>query len=179
LKQKSYDILGRSSIEDYKNQEKYPAVIVLDNLRSGLNIGSAFRTCDAFAVRSIELCGICATPPNKEILKTALGATDSVQWNHHKDSISCINHLKEEGYHIWAIETATESISLEKVSFTVKQKVAFVFGNEVMGINDDVMAHCDGAIEIPQIGTKHSFNVSVSIGIILWEYFRQIRNYGN
>ncbi len=175
MKQKSYDALNRLSVEDYKGMEKLPVVIVLDNLRSGLNIGSAFRTADAFAVTSIELCGICATPPNREILKTALGATESVQWRYHDSTADCIRQLKTVGYSIFAVETATNSVSLEKIVFGAESKTAIVFGNEVKGIDEAILTLCDGAIEIPQLGTKHSFNVSVSLGIVMWEYFRQIK----
>jgi len=178
LKQKSYDILDRPSLSTFKEMVKFPVRVVLDNLRSGLNIGSAFRTGDAFAIEGIELCGICATPPNKEILKTALGSTDSVKWNHYPSTQECLEKLKENGYTIIAIETATESISLQEIQFDKAEKLAFIFGNEVNGINDEVMSFCDKSIEIPQLGTKHSFNVSVSIGIVLWEYIRQIKSHG-
>ena len=176
MKQKTYEVLNRYSVDEFQRLKKLPVVIVLDNLRSGLNIGSAFRTADAFAVSSIELCGICAIPPNREILKTALGATESVQWRYHDSTKDCIRQLKSEGFGIFAIEIATDSISLEKISFDAESKTAIVFGNEVNGISEDVLGLCDGAIEIPQLGTKHSFNVSVSLGIVLWEYYRQIKN---
>ncbi len=158
--------------------EKFPVRVVLDNLRSGLNVGSAFRTSDAFAIEGIELCGISATPPNKEILKTALGSTESVGWSHNPSTQECLKKLKSQGYTIIAIETATESISLQEVKFDKAEKLAFVFGNEVHGINDEVMMFCDKSLEIPQLGTKHSFNVSVSIGIVLWEYIRQMKAHG-
>jgi len=179
MEQKPYDILNRPSLEEFKNQEKYPVVLVLDNLRSGLNIGSAFRTGDAFGIQSIELCGICATPPHKEILKTALGATNSVNWNYHQSTEECLGSLKQIGFKLMAVEMTTGSVSLEDCNFEVNQKTALVFGNEVMGIDKPVLELCDGAIEIPQIGTKHSFNISVSLGIVLWEYFRQVRKVRN
>lgn len=175
MEQTPYTILNRPSVDEFKKQDKYPVVLVLDNLRSGLNIGSAFRTGDAFGIESIQLCGICATPPHKEILKTALGATNSVAWEYHATTAECLKALKEKNYLIIAIEITTESVSLELQKFELSQPVALVFGNEVMGIPVETLALCDAAIEIPQVGTKHSFNISVSLGIVLWEYFRQIR----
>lgn len=179
MEQKPYDILNRPSLEEFKTQEKYPVMLVLDNLRSGLNIGSAFRTGDAFGIEGILLCGICATPPHKEILKTALGATNSVMWNYHQDTAECIRSLRSKDYRVLAVEMTTGSISLEQKVFSAQEPTALVFGNEVMGIDKDILALCDGAIEIPQVGTKHSFNISVSLGIVLWEYFRQVRSQNN
>ena len=178
MEQKSYDVLNRVSVDTFRKQDKYPLILVLDNLRSGLNIGSAFRTGDAFGIQSIELCGNSATPPHKEILKTALGATNSVQWNYHEFTASCIERLKDQGYGIVAVEMTTDSVSLEDKIFT-HTPLALVFGNEVMGLSKEILALCDSSIEIPQVGTKHSFNISVSLGIVLWEYFRQIRSVSN
>lgn len=175
MEQTPYTVLNRVTVDDFKLQDKYPVTLVLDNLRSGLNIGSAFRTGDAFGIKSIELCGICATPPHKEILKTALGSTNSVDWHYHPTTEECLKSLKEKNYLIIAIEITTESVSLEDHKFEISQPVALVFGNEVAGIPAETLALCDAAIEIPQVGTKHSFNISVSLGIVLWEYFRQIR----
>jgi len=177
VEQKNYDILNRLSVDEYQNLDKFPVIVVLDNLRSGLNIGSAFRTGDAFAIDGIELCGICATPPNKEILKTALGATESVRWQYHASTEECLRLLKSQGYQIVAVETTTASVSLEAAQFSRETRLAFVFGNEVNGISAGVLSLCDHSVEIPQLGTKHSFNVSVSLGIVLWEYFRQIRSH--
>ena len=179
MEQKPYDILNRPSLETYKVQEKYPVVLILDNLRSGLNIGSAFRTGDAFGIESIHLCGICATPPHKEILKTALGATNSVDWKYFTTTSESIATLKLAQYKIMAVEMTTNSTSLEDVAFEPEGALALVFGNEVMGIDMEILGMCDGALEIPQVGTKHSFNISVSLGIVLWEYFRQIRKQKN
>ena len=155
--------------------EKLPVAIVLDNVRSAQNVGSFFRTADAFGIERIELCGICSTPPNRELHKTALGAEQSVAWHYHPTTIECINSLKAEGYHIVAVEQVEGSVLLDRFSAEHGMKYALVFGNEVDGVDQAVVDLVDSAIEIPQVGIKHSLNVSVSAGILMWELFRQIR----
>lgn len=161
--------LNRLSPEAFKEVEKLKVVIVLDNVRSQHNIGSVFRTSDAFLMEAIHLCGITATPPNREIHKTALGATDSVNWKYFETTEQSIDYLRKEGYKIFAIEQAEESISLENFKISKNEKIALVFGNEVDGVNEHIMQMVDGCIEIPQYGTKHSLNISVSAGIVIWE----------
>lgn len=163
--------LGRPSLESFSQMEKLPVVVVLDNVRSLNNIGSFFRTCDAFAIDSIELCGICATPPNKEIHKTALGAENSVQWNYHTTTAQAIAKLKAQGFRIIAIEQVQGADMLNRFKTNPNEKYALVFGNEVFGVAQEIVDLCDSAIEIPQAGTKHSLNVSVSAGVVLWHFF--------
>ncbi len=169
------DQLNRVDIESFKELEKTPITIVLDNVRSMHNVGSAFRTADGFAIEQILLCGITATPPHREIEKTALGATQSVDWTHYKETTEALQHLKEQDYKIFAIEQAENSTSLEQFEIPTNDKYAFVFGNEVHGVDEEVMQIVDGCIEIPQFGTKHSFNVSVTIGIVLWDILKKIK----
>lgn len=171
----SMDQLNRVDIESFKELEKTPITIVLDNVRSMHNVGSAFRTADGFAIEQILLCGITAKPPHREIEKTALGATQSVDWTHYKETTEALQHLKEQGYKIFAIEQAENSTSLEQFEISTNDKYAFVFGNEVHGVDEEVMQIVDGCIEIPQFGTKHSFNVSVTIGIVLWDILKKIK----
>ncbi len=168
------DELNRKSIEEYKESSKFPVVLVLDNIRSGVNVGSALRTADALGVERVYLCGITPKPPHREILKTAIGASDSVDWRSFENTIDACQELKSNGYTICALEQTSESISLEKVEFGEK-KIALVFGNEVAGVDDGVLMACDYAIEIPQFGTKHSFNISVSLGIATWEILRKLK----
>lgn len=167
--------LERSSVEAYKNQEKTPLILVLDNVRSALNVGSAFRTADGFALQKIYLCGITAQPPHKEILKTAIGATDSVDWEYVEDPTEAVQKLKAEGWEVWAVEQAENSTSLEQFHPNKNSKIAVVFGNEVTGVADEVMDIVDGALEIPQFGTKHSLNISVCVGIVAWDLFVKLR----
>jgi 23S rRNA (guanosine2251-2'-O)-methyltransferase len=164
--------LNRKSVEEYKKAGKYPLVVVLDNVRSLNNIGSVFRSCDAFLVEEIALCGITATPPHREISKTALGATESVKWAYYKNTNESIIRLRKEGYRILAIEQTVHSCMLHDFAISQKEKYAFIFGHEVKGVEQEVVDMCDGVIEIPQYGTKHSLNVAVSAGIVLWEFFR-------
>lgn len=171
----SNDALGRKSVDEFKNSAKTPLVVILDNLRSLHNVGSIFRTSDAFAVKKIYLCGITATPPHREINKTALGATDSVDWIYKETTLEALKELKEEEYEIYAIEQTINSISLEKFE-PIQSKIALIFGHEVKGVQQDVIDQSNGTIEIPQMGTKHSFNVSVSSGIVLWDIFQKIKN---
>lgn len=161
--------LQRDSVEDFKNKQKNPLVLVLDNVRSLHNVGSAFRTADAFAVEKIYLCGITGTPPNKEIHKTALGATESVAWEHVSSTVEAVQALRQAGYTVWAIEQAEGSTSLTDLQITPAGKYAFVFGNEVFGVEDEVIKAANGVLEIPQFGTKHSLNVSVTVGVVVWD----------
>ncbi len=167
--------LNRLSVEDFKNAVKKPLVIVLDNIRSLNNIGSVFRTADAFLVEKIYLCGITATPPHREIHKTALGATESVAWEYAENTIDCVTKLKTEGYQILSVEQAEGSVMLQNFQPDFSShKYVLVFGNEVEGVADEVIAVSDYCIEIPQYGTKHSLNISVSVGIVVWELFRKL-----
>ncbi len=164
--------LNRISVTDFQAMKKSPVVLVLDNIRSALNVGSAFRTGDAFAVEKVVLCGISAQPPHREILKTAIGATESVNWEYYEDNVSAIKQLRKEGYQIIAVEQAAESKTLENFPFPKGNKYALIFGNEVTGVAQPIMDLVDECIEIPQFGTKHSLNISVSIGVVLWEFIR-------
>lgn len=166
--------LNRIDIDTFKKLHKTPIVVVLDNIRSCNNIGSVFRTSDALLIESIYLCGITATPPNTEIHKTALDAENSVDWKYFKESVEAINELKNKHYKIYAVEQVVNSIMLPDFKPTEGEKIALIFGNEIKGVQQKVVDLCDGAIEIPQYGTKHSFNVSVSAGIVLWDVFNKI-----
>ena len=165
--------LERISVENFKSFEKTPIVVVLDNVRSALNVGSSFRTSDAFRVEKIYLCGITATPPNKEIRKSALGATESVEWEKFENTESVIKKLKSDGYHICAIEQTENSIMLNDFILPAKP-IAVVFGHEVNGVQQSIIDLCNQCIEIPQIGTKHSLNISVSVGIVIWDLYKKI-----
>jgi len=160
--------LNRLEIEDFKQIKKNPIVVVLDNVRSMNNIGSCFRTSDAFLVEKVVLCGITAQPPHREINKTALGATDSVEWQYFENTLEAITSLKKAGYKIMSVEQADDSLSLQDFKPSEIEKYAFVFGNEVYGVEQEVVDASDNCIEIPQFGTKHSLNISVSIGVVLW-----------
>ena len=160
--------LNRIDIEQYKQSVKTPIVLILDNIRSQHNIGSAFRTSDAFRLEKIYLCGICAVPPTPEIHKSALGAEFSVEWEHIDDTMDAVNRLKSEGYTIVSVEQAENSTMLDDFEYDDSKKYAFIFGNEVKGVQQSVVDASDICLEIPQYGTKHSLNVSVSIGIVLW-----------
>ena len=175
--------LCRKSPDEFRSAEKLPVVVVLDNVRSAYNVGSVFRTADAFPVEAIYLCGITGYPPHKEILKTALGATETVQWKYYKSTLEAIRELKKSGYMIYAVEQAEGSVMLHQDSLPHPQPLsseragqppmAVIFGHEVDGVQQDVLDSCDGCIEIPQDGTKHSLNIAVSAGIVLWEFFRK------
>jgi len=167
--------LNRLSTEEFKQTQKTPLVVVLDNVRSCNNIGSVFRTSDALLVEKIYLCGITATPPNKEIHKTALDAEKTVEWQYFEKTEDALKKLHENGYKIYAVEQVENSILLPDFGPSPDEKVALVFGNEVKGVQQKVVDLCDGAIEIPQHGTKHSFNISVSAGIVLWDIFQKMR----
>ena len=165
--------LQRITIKEFKDAKKTPITIVLDNVRSALNVGSVFRTADAFLIENIILCGITTTPPNKEIRKVALGATDSVNWQFEKNTFDAVSKLKKNGYHIMGIEQAEKSSKLN--DFTLPNKpIAIIMGNEVDGVSEDVINICDEVMEIPQFGTKHSLNISVTAGIVIWELWRKI-----
>ncbi|MFY0688037.1 MAG: RNA methyltransferase [Cyclobacteriaceae bacterium] len=167
--------LGRISVADFKQESKFDLVIVLDNIRSMHNVGAAFRTSDAFRINKIILTGITAKPPHRDIHKAALGATDSVDWEYVNEPIEAVNQLKEKGYQIIAAEQAEGSVTLEEFKPEVGQKFALVFGNEVFGVSDNVVNVADGCVEIPQFGTKHSLNVSVSMGIVIWDFYQKLR----
>ena len=160
--------MGRLSVEEFRASEKLPLTVVLDNVRSLNNIGSVFRTSDAFRVEHIALCGITATPPHREIHKTALGAEESVEWSYHEDTVECVRALKEKGYRVYAVELAHDSLKLGTDTVATDKPVVLVLGNEIDGVQESVMELCDGFLEIPQSGTKHSLNVSVSVGVVLW-----------
>ena len=174
MKKLSMEQLNRVDVETYKELPKIPLTVVLDNVRSLNNIGSVFRTSDAFRVSAVYLCGITATPPHKEIHKTALGAEDSVDWLYFETVKEAVERLKAEDVKIYAVEQAEESQMLQDFSLERGQKTAVIFGNEVDGVSDEIMDEVDGAIEIPQFGTKHSLNVSVTAGIVIWDMARKL-----
>jgi 23S rRNA (guanosine2251-2'-O)-methyltransferase len=168
--------LQRKNIEEFKNADKLNLTVILDNVRSMNNIGSVFRTCDAFLIENIILCGITATPPHNEIRKTALGAEESVHWEYVQHTGDALKRLKNEGYFIFAIEQTEHAKWLNEIIFEKDKKYALVFGNEVKGVGQDCVNLCDSAIEIPQEGTKHSLNVSISVGIVLWEFYKHLKS---
>ncbi len=167
--------LNRLSVEEFKLAGKLPVLIVLDNIRSQNNIGSVFRTADAFRIEAVYLCGITATPPHREIHKTALGATESVDWQYFPATVDAANELLKKGYTLLAVEQAEGSVSLPDFQPASGAKFAIIFGNEVNGVDDEVMSLVSGCIEIPQFGTKHSINVSVAVGIVAWDLFIKMR----
>jgi tRNA G18 (ribose-2'-O)-methylase SpoU len=167
--------LDRKSVADFRQAEKTPIIIVLDDIRSLNNIGSVFRTADAFLVEKIYLCGITAIPPNKEIHKTALGATETVAWEYKKNVLEAIADLKKENISVFAIEQVENSIYLQDFLIEKGKKYALVFGNEVFGVNQEAIELCNGTIEIPQLGTKHSLNIAVSAGIVIWDLFQKLK----
>lgn len=169
------DELNRLTGEEIKKVDKNPLVIVLDNIRSRHNVGSAFRTADAFLCEKIILCGITAQPPHREIHKTALGSTETVDWKYYENSMEAVNELKMQGYKIASVEQADGSISLEKFNFNVGEKLALIFGNEVKGVLESLVEISDYVIEIPQFGTKHSINISVSIGVVIWDLISKMQ----
>ena len=164
--------MHRLSVEEFRESEKIPLTVVLDNVRSQNNIGSVFRTADAFRVERIALCGICSTPPHRDIHKTALGAEESVAWSYHEDAAQCVSELKASGYRVYAVELAHDSLKLGRDAIVTDRPVALVLGNEIEGVQEEVMALCDGFLEIPQCGTKHSLNVSCAAAIAMWEIFK-------
>jgi tRNA G18 (ribose-2'-O)-methylase SpoU len=168
------DELNRISVEEFKNTKKNPYVLLLDNVRSMLNVGSAFRTADAFLAQKIYLCGITGTPPHREITKTALGSTESVEWEYITEADSAAQELRNQGYKIIVIEQVESSTPLPMFHVKKNEKYCFVFGNEVFGVNEKLVEEADACVEIPQFGTKHSLNISVSIGIVLWDYLSKL-----
>jgi len=175
MKKLKLEELGRISVDEFKEAEKIPVCIVLDNVRSLHNVGSAFRTADAFRIEKIFLTGITGTPPHREIQKTALGATESVVWEYSEKPADTVSRLKAEGYRIIIIEQTSSSISLHQFAPVTTEKYCLVFGNEVEGVSEEVIEYGDLAVEIPQTGTKHSLNISVCLGIVVWEIFRKLR----
>lgn len=167
--------LERKNISEFKEAAKTPVIVILDDIRSLHNIGSVFRTADAFLIEKIYLCGITATPPNKEIHKTALGATDTVVWEYAKDVLEVIGKLKEDNVSVFAIEQVEHSVLLQDFTPVKETRYALVFGNEVKGVSQQAINLCEGTIEIPQLGTKHSLNISVSAGIVIWDLFRKMQ----
>ncbi|MBQ0080424.1 MAG: RNA methyltransferase [Alistipes sp.] len=167
--------LNRPTLEQYKLIRKVPCRIVLDNIRSAQNVGSFFRTADAFSMEGIDLCGITAVPPSRDIHKSSLGAEFSVEWRHFASTLECVTLLKEQGYRVFSVEQVENSLSLENFHPTFDNCIALVFGNEVMGVDQQVVDLCDGALEIPQRGTKHSLNVSVAGGVVLWKVFESFQ----
>jgi len=167
--------LERLTVETFKSAKKTPIIVVLDNIRSLNNIGSVFRTSDAFLIEKIYLCGITAQPPHKDIHKTALGATDSVEWEHVEDTLSLIEKLKDLKIKTIAIEQADNAVQLQDFKPKNGEKLAVVFGNEVKGVQQEVVSACDACVEIPQYGTKHSLNISVSCGVVLWDLFSKFK----
>jgi len=168
------DELNRKSAEEFKKASKLPVVIILDNVRSMNNVGSVFRTADAFLLEAIYLCGVTAKPPHRDIQKTALGATETVNWKYFETTLEAVIAMKNEGYKAYAVEQADKSIMLDKLTLN-SDKIALVFGNEVTGVEQTVIDVCDACIEIPQFGTKHSLNISVSAGIVVWEVVNKLR----
>lgn len=166
--------LNRLTPEAFKESDKLPLVVVLDHLRSLNNVGSVFRTSDAFRVEAIYLCGITACPPHAEIHKTALGAEDTVEWTYFKDTLEAVDKLRQDGYTVCAVEQAEGSVMLDKLLLDKDKKYAVILGNEVKGVQQTVVDKCDCCIEIPQYGTKHSLNVSVTAGIVIWDFFKQL-----
>jgi tRNA G18 (ribose-2'-O)-methylase SpoU len=167
--------LGRITVEEFKNVEKTPIIVVLDNIRSLNNVGSVFRTSDAFLIEKIYLCGITATPPHKEIHKTALGSTESVDWEYREDVLTLVKELQEKDVFVASIEQAEKSTMLHNFHPDKNEKVAVVFGNEVKGVQQSVVSNSNACVEIPQLGTKHSLNISVSCGVVLWDLFQKMR----
>lgn len=175
MKKLTIEEMHRLTVEEFHNSEKLPLTVVLDNVRSQNNIGSVFRTADAFRVEHIALCGICSTPPHREIHKTALGAEDSVAWSYHEDTAECVSNFKARGYRVFAVEQVDDSIKLGMDELPAGvSKVALVFGNEVEGVQESILPLCDGSIEIPQYGTKHSLNVSCAAAIAIWEMWKEL-----
>lgn len=168
--------LNRPSVEQFATMNRIPVVVVLDNVRSAQNIGAFFRTGDAFAIEKIMLCGITATPPSRDIHKSALGAELTVKWEYHHTTTECVEQLKADGYTLLAIEQVEGAVMLDNMEVDISKKYALVFGNEVEGVEQEVVDMCDEAIEIPQVGTKHSVNVSVAGGIVMWEFFTALKH---
>jgi len=165
--------LGRKSVAEFKQAEKIPVIVVLENIRSAYNVGSVFRTSDAFLVEAIYIIGYSAKPPHKEIKKTALGAEETVDWKHFATSVEAIEELRVKGFNIYAAEQAEGSYKLNAIGFEPGEKIAVIFGNEVTGVEQSTIHLCDGCLEIPQLGMKHSLNIATAVGVVLWELVRQ------
>ncbi len=178
MRKLSIDDLGRKTAAEFKNSKKFPLILVLDNVRSMMNTGSLFRTADAFLLEAIYLCGITATPPHREIQKTALGATESVSWLYFESTIDAVKKLKEDGYEVFALEQATNSVGLQDFFPERGKKYALILGNEVKGVGEEALELCYGCIEIRQFGTKHSLNVAVSGGMVVWDFFSKLSKQG-
>jgi 23S rRNA (guanosine2251-2'-O)-methyltransferase len=172
MRKLSMQELNRKSIQEFRQSDKIPIIAVLENVRSAYNVGSVFRTADAFLIEALYICGYTAYPPHKEIKKTALGADESVNWKHFKNVSEAIAEIRAQGYKVYAVEQAVDSYKLQAISYEPDEKIAVVFGNEVTGVEQSTIAQCDGCIEIPQLGMKHSLNISVAAGIVLWELVR-------
>jgi len=172
MRKLSMDELNRKSVHEFKASDKIPIIVVLDNIRSMHNVGSVFRTADAFLLQGMYLCGYTPQPPHRDIHKTALGATETVHWQYFPTAVEAVKELRDAGYRIYAVEQVENSIPLHQFNMNQQQPLAVVFGNEVSGVSADVLPLCDGSIEIPQLGMKHSLNISVAAGIVLWELVR-------
>jgi tRNA G18 (ribose-2'-O)-methylase SpoU len=168
----SMDALGRKTVDEFKQAEKFPLIAVLENVRSAYNVGSVFRTADAFLLEAVFITGYTAHPPHKEIKKTALGAEDSVTWQYYKTTAEAVENLRSLGYKVYAVEQVVNSIPLQDYSFKADDKLALIFGNEVTGVDEASLLLCDGCIEIPQFGMKHSLNIATAAGVVLWEMVR-------
>jgi 23S rRNA (guanosine2251-2'-O)-methyltransferase len=168
----SMDELNRKSVKEFKLSQKIPVIAVLENIRSAYNVGSVFRTADAFLLNAIYITGYTCIPPHKEIKKTALGAEETVDWKHFANATEAIKYLKEQGYKVYAVEQARNSLQLQNTVFGAEDKMAVIFGNEVTGVEQDTILQCDGCIEIPQLGMKHSLNIATAAGVVLWEIVR-------
>jgi len=165
--------LNRKSVEEFKRSDKTPVIAVLENIRSAYNVGSVFRTADAFLLEAVYITGYTCIPPHKEIKKTALGAEETVDWKHFPNATEAIESLKANGYKVYAVEQAENSLPLQQSNFTSEEKIAVIFGNEVTGVEQDTIRQCDGCIEIPQLGMKHSLNIATAAGVVLWEIVRK------
>jgi 23S rRNA (guanosine2251-2'-O)-methyltransferase len=172
MRKLSMDELGRKSVEEFKQSEKLPVIAVLENIRSAYNVGSVFRTADAFLLEAIYITGYTCIPPHKEIKKTALGAEDTVTWKHFANASLAIEDLKQQGYKVYAVEQAENSIALQNLQHQPGEKIAFIFGNEVTGVEQATIQQCAGCVEIPQLGMKHSLNIATAAGVVLWEVVR-------
>jgi 23S rRNA (guanosine2251-2'-O)-methyltransferase len=172
MRKLSMSELNRKSVEEFKCTEKIPVIAVLENIRSAYNVGSVFRTADAFLLNAIYITGYTCIPPHKEIKKTALGAEETVDWKQFANATEAIKYLREQGYKVYAVEQAKNSLMLQKTAFVADDKIAVIFGNEVTGVEQDTILQCDGCIEIPQLGMKHSLNIATAAGVVLWEIVR-------
>jgi 23S rRNA (guanosine2251-2'-O)-methyltransferase len=173
MRKLSMEELGRKSVEEFRQSDKMPVIVVLENIRSAYNVGSVFRTSDAFLAQAIYICGYSAKPPHKEIKKTALGAEETVEWKHFKSTSEAIEELKKQEYKVYAVEQAEGSHELQSLNFDPAERIAVVFGNEVTGVEQSTLHLCDGCIEIPQLGMKHSLNIATAAGVVLWELVRK------